>query len=217
MIQILLSGKGQKMDPLVSLYYYAPVCTVMNFVVAAFMELGSFKMDDVWNAGVILLLLNAAVAFMLNVASVFLVRISSPVMFPASMERNPLWCLPANHQQIGKTSGLILMLGSVSKNILLVVASVVFWGTIISPLQMLGYSIATAALVYYSIGYEGFVAHYNTAKQLWEKEGGVVSGNWVSRIVVWTLYAAGFLLLVTGVAVKSGNAPDFLMERLPYF
>jgi len=36
LIQILLSSEsgGQNMDPLVSLYYYAPVCTVMNFLVA---------------------------------------------------------------------------------------------------------------------------------------------------------------------------------------
>jgi hypothetical protein len=73
MIQILLSGEGQNMDPLVSLYYYAPVCTVMNFLVAAATELSSFEMADVWRAGVFILLLNAAVAFMLNVASVFLV------------------------------------------------------------------------------------------------------------------------------------------------
>ena len=76
MIQILLSGAGQKMDPLVSLYYYAPVCTVMNFLVAAAMELSEFRMDDVWRAGGFMLLLNAAVAFLLNVASVFLVSSS---------------------------------------------------------------------------------------------------------------------------------------------
>jgi hypothetical protein len=84
MIQILLSGEGQKMDPLVSLYYYAPVCTVMNFIVAAFMELSTFKMEDVWHAGVFILLLNAAVAFMLNVASVFLVRITPPITPPVA-------------------------------------------------------------------------------------------------------------------------------------
>lgn len=74
MIQILLSGEGQNMDPLVSLYYYAPVCAAMNFFVAAAMELSSFQMADLWRAGVFTLLLNAMVAFMLNVASVFLVR-----------------------------------------------------------------------------------------------------------------------------------------------
>jgi hypothetical protein len=78
MIQILLSGEGQKMDPLVSLYYYAPVCAVMNFLVAAAnpQEIPSFQMADLWRAGPFILLLNAAVAFLLNIASVFLVRYS---------------------------------------------------------------------------------------------------------------------------------------------
>lgn len=76
MIQILLSGEGQNMDPLVSLYYYAPVCAIMNGLVAIVMEMGTFQLVDVWNVGVLTLLANAGVAFLLNVASVFLVRLS---------------------------------------------------------------------------------------------------------------------------------------------
>jgi len=73
MIQILLSGEGQNMDPLVSLYYYAPVCAVMNAIVALVMEMGTFKMEDIWRVGAFVLLANAGVAFLLNVSSVFLV------------------------------------------------------------------------------------------------------------------------------------------------
>lgn len=80
MIQILLSGEGNKMDPLVSLYYYAPVCAVMNFLIALATEWSSFDMAFVWNAGVLVLVSNAAVAFMLNVASVMLVC-RSPFLF----------------------------------------------------------------------------------------------------------------------------------------
>jgi hypothetical protein len=74
MIQILLSDEGQKLDPLVSLYYYAPVCTLMNFIVALVTEVPSFQMEDFWRVGVLIFVLNASVAFALNVASVFLVR-----------------------------------------------------------------------------------------------------------------------------------------------
>ena len=91
MIQILLSGEGQNMDPLVSLYYYAPVCALMNAFVAVVMESGTFKMDDVWRVGVTILLANAGVAFLLNVASVFLVR--------PSLSLAPSL---ANHSQISK-------------------------------------------------------------------------------------------------------------------
>lgn len=75
MIQILLSGEGQNLDPLVSLYYYAPVCTVMNAVVALVTESGSFRMEDLYRVGWMVFVANAGCAFALNVASVVLVRI----------------------------------------------------------------------------------------------------------------------------------------------
>jgi drug/metabolite transporter (DMT)-like permease len=80
LIQILLSGDGQKMDPLVSLYYYAPVCAVMNIIIAIVSEAHKFDLADAAKAGYGLLLLNAMVAFILNVSSVFLVRTSCIVL-----------------------------------------------------------------------------------------------------------------------------------------
>jgi hypothetical protein len=76
MIQVLLSGDGQKMDPLVSLYYYAPVCAVTNIVVAFVYEWSTFQVQDLINVGWPVLLANASVAFLLNIASVFLVSFS---------------------------------------------------------------------------------------------------------------------------------------------
>ena len=64
------------MDPLVSLYYYAPVCAVMNAFVAVVTEMGTFQMGDVWRVGIFVLLANASVAFLLNISSVLLVRLS---------------------------------------------------------------------------------------------------------------------------------------------
>ncbi|GAB1314296.1 Sugar phosphate transporter domain-containing protein [Madurella fahalii] len=130
MIQVLLSGDTQKMDPLVSLYYYAPVCAVMNVIIAIGSEASKFDPADLATAGYSLLLLNAMVAFMLNVSSVFL---------------------------IGKTSGLVMTLTGILKNILLVIISVMIWHTAISWLQFLGYSIALAGLVYYSLGWDQIV------------------------------------------------------------
>lgn len=73
MIQVLLSDDGEKMDPLVSLYYFAPVCGAMNLVVVYFTEAGSFHLANFQSVGIPLLVLNAMVAFCLNIASVFLV------------------------------------------------------------------------------------------------------------------------------------------------
>jgi drug/metabolite transporter (DMT)-like permease len=84
MVEVLLKGEGEgelgRMDPLVSLYYYAPVCAAMNCVVALLTEASTFNVSDIFNTGLLVLILNAAVAFMLNVSSVFLVRICLPVI-----------------------------------------------------------------------------------------------------------------------------------------
>ena len=103
LIQILLSGEGQKMDPLVSLYYYAPVCALMNLIVAAANpnELPAFVMADFWRVGPFVMLANAGVAFFLNMASVFLVchlcpirkmRLTIPDWENLRPSHDPLWC-----------------------------------------------------------------------------------------------------------------------------
>ena len=75
MVERLLSGAEFKMDPLVSLYYYAPVCAVMNLTVALFWEIPSVTMEQVYAVGLGTLFLNASVAFCLNVSVVFLVSL----------------------------------------------------------------------------------------------------------------------------------------------
>ncbi|PYH88279.1 TPT-domain-containing protein [Aspergillus ellipticus CBS 707.79] len=134
MIQILVSDEGQKMDPLVTLYYSAPVCAATNFLIAAVVELREFSWGVVGETGVGVLVANAAVGFMLNV-SIFVL--------------------------IGKTSGLTMTLVSVPKNILLIVCSVLIWGTVISGLQILGYAVALLGLLYYSVGWETIKSRYD--------------------------------------------------------
>ena len=134
MVERLLSGGEFKMDPLVSLYYFAPVCATMNFIIWIFMEMPKMTMDDVTNLGSFVLLSNASVAFALNVAVV---------------------CL------IGRTSSLVLTLSGVVKDILLVVASMVLFLDPVSPLQAFGYSIALCGLMYYKLGNDkmkGYIA-----------------------------------------------------------
>jgi len=198
MIQILLSGEGQSMDPLVSLYYYAPVCAVMNFLVAAAMELSSFQMADLWRVGIFTFLANAGVAFLLNVASVFL---------------------------IGKTSGLVMTLCGVLKNILLVIASVIIWGSIITGLQFIGYGIATAGLIYYGVGYEGIQIYYNVgqtyAKKLWEGEPDTATtqqSTTLRKALLISLYVTIVLLLVLGITLKTSRGAEFyheMTQKLP--
>jgi hypothetical protein len=73
MVERLLSGGEFKMDPLVSLYYFAPACATMNLFIWLFMEMPKMSIQNITDLGVFTLLANACVAFMLNVAVVFLV------------------------------------------------------------------------------------------------------------------------------------------------
>jgi drug/metabolite transporter (DMT)-like permease len=141
MVQRLLTG-DLKMDPLVSLYYFAPICAVMNFVMFLGFEAGTVSWADIEHVGLFTLTLNAATALALNVAVVFLVR-----YLPSSLGLDP-----ADPIQIGKTSSLVLTLCGVLKDILLVAASILIWSTTVTFLQFFGYSIALGGLVYYKLG-----------------------------------------------------------------
>lgn len=74
MIQILLHG--MKMDPLVSLHYFAPVCAIINACILPFIE-GFAPFRDLHKVGLLVLLSNAGIAFALNVAAVFLISVGS--------------------------------------------------------------------------------------------------------------------------------------------
>ncbi|WRT67032.1 uncharacterized protein IL334_003998 [Kwoniella shivajii] len=119
MIQILL--QGLKMDPLCSLHYYAPVCSIINACFLPFTE-GLAPFREFMRIGPMVMLSNAAVAFGLNVAAVFL---------------------------IGAAGGLVLTLAGVFKDILLISSSVIFFGSPITPIQIFGYSLALGGMVAY--------------------------------------------------------------------
>lgn len=103
------------MDPLVSLYYFAPVCATLNALLIPVYE-GSAPFHLVWDRlGPLIMITNASCAFCLNIAVVFL---------------------------IGCASSLVLTLSGVIKDILLVVGSVVLMGSTVTFLQVVGYAIA---------------------------------------------------------------------------
>jgi hypothetical protein len=79
MTQRLLSSADFKMDPLVSLYYFAPICAVMNGLVALYWEFPRVTMEEVYYVGLFTFFLNGLCAFMLNVSVVFLVSQLIPV------------------------------------------------------------------------------------------------------------------------------------------
>ncbi|KAM0328528.1 hypothetical protein ACHAQA_004935 [Verticillium albo-atrum] len=189
MIQVLLKGdeSAQKMDPLVSLYYYAPVCAVTNFLVAAIAEFPTFEYEDLQRTGYSILFLNASVAFGLNVASVFL---------------------------IGKTSSLVMTLTGILKNILLIGVSVLIWNTSVSGLQCFGYSLALFGLVIYSTGLDQMKTHaINTF--VWARNAVTTGGGedgrispLVRRVLIAAVVVFIFVALVMGYLY--GGSRDFL-------
>ncbi|EAW09839.1 UDP-galactofuranose transporter [Aspergillus clavatus NRRL 1] len=167
MVQRLLSSAEFKMDPLVSLYYFAPVCAVMNGVTALFVEVPNLTMTHIYNVGVWTLLANAVVAFLLNVSVVFL---------------------------IGKTSSLVMTLCGVLKDILLVAASMMIWQTPVTPIQFFGYSIALIGLVYYKLGADKIREYAGQANRSWAEYGATHPGQRKS-IIIGAVVLIFFLLI----------------------
>jgi len=73
--------------------------------------------------------------------------------------------------QVGKTSSLVLTLCGVLKDIMLVVASMLIWGTPVSTLQFFGYSIALAGMLYYKLGVEQLKGYASQLGRSWSEFG----------------------------------------------
>ncbi|KAJ5629813.1 sugar phosphate/phosphate translocator [Penicillium herquei] len=169
MVQRLLSSAEFKMDPLVSLYYYAPACALTNGVVTIFTDLPRLTMADIYGLGVGTLIANALVAFLLNASVVLL---------------------------IGKTSAVVLTMAGILKDILLVCASMLIFRDPVTPLQFFGYSIALAGLCYYKLGAEKIqslstdvrlqVGEYRRSNPA--KAKGIAAGA-VATVILIVLYA----------------------------
>lgn len=74
---LTLSTNDQKMDPLVSLYYFAPACAVMNGLLSLVVESPRLTWQHVQHVGYATFLLSAFVAFTLNVITVLVVSLFS--------------------------------------------------------------------------------------------------------------------------------------------
>jgi drug/metabolite transporter (DMT)-like permease len=171
MVQRLLSSAEFKMDPLVSLYYFAPACAIMNSVFCLFFEVPNMKMDDIWHVGVITLIANASIAFLLNVSVVFL---------------------------IGKTSSLVLTLSGVLKDILLVFASMIIFRDPVSLTQAFGYAIALAGLIYYKLGADKLKEYVGQGQRSWAEYG--TRHPALKKLIVLGLVLTTFILILGGLA-----------------
>jgi len=106
--------------------------------------------------------------------------------------------------QIGKTSVLVLTLCGVLKDIMLVAASMLIWGTHVSGLQFFGYSIALGGMVYYKLGYDALKNYATDAGRQWAEFG---ANRPALRKIVVIACAAVFVFFLLG-AIAPSYAPD---------
>ncbi|KAI1480401.1 hypothetical protein K445DRAFT_322123 [Daldinia sp. EC12] len=181
LVQALLSSAEYKMDPLVSLYYFAPICAVMNGVVALIWEVPQVSIAEVYHVGLFTFFLNGLCAFLLNVSVVFL---------------------------IGKTSAVIMTLCGVLKDVMLVVASMIIWGTPVSGLQAFGYTIALAGMVYYKLGLEAIKGYAGEASRQWAEFGAARPA--LRKVVVIAAALLFVFILFGGLAPSSYDPSQYL-------
>ncbi|PHU14802.1 putative sugar phosphate/phosphate translocator [Capsicum chinense] len=127
MIQILLSSRGIKLNPIATLYYVAPSCLIFLSIPWVFVEYPVLRESYMRGVGLNLDFTifgtNCLCAFALNLA-VFLV--------------------------VGKTSALTMNIGGVVKDWLLIAFS---WSVIkdsVTPLNLIGYGLAFLGVAYYN-------------------------------------------------------------------
>jgi hypothetical protein len=57
------------------------------------------------------------------------------------------------------------------------------WGTIVTGLQVFGYAIATAGLVYYGLGWNGIVEVYEKSQVIWNDRGQNLRGSRLTMVM----------------------------------
>ena len=87
------------------------------------------------------------------------------------------------------------------KDILLVIASVLIWGTMISHLQMFGYSIALLGMLWFKFGKEKIKEYLTQGGRAWAELG-------ATRPVLRKLLILG-LVIVTVFVLLGGFAPSY--------
>ena len=123
LIQILLQSRGLKLNSITTLYYVAPASLICLTIPFCIFELPNVLVTDMTLFNPLILLTNALAAFALNL-SVFLL--------------------------IGQTSALTMNIAGVVKDWMLIALSVVLFGSPVSTLNLVGYSVAFIGVCLYN-------------------------------------------------------------------
>ena len=102
---------------------------------------------------------------------------------------------------------MVLTLCGVLKDIMLVVASMMIWGTPVTSLQFFGYSIALGGMVYYRLGYDQIKGYAGEAGRQWAEFG--------ARKPVLRKVSVIVLAVFVLFALFGGLAPTYAPEYDP--
>lgn len=139
LIQILLQGE-KGMNPLKTLYYFAPICFLINASLILPIE-GMVAITSIPRLGFGTLFINCCLTFALNLSAVYLLAVSTMVLSLAKV----VYVL----SRLSPTIDIGLTISLDRKDIILVVGSALVLGDEIAPIQMVGYGIATVGLAVY--------------------------------------------------------------------
>jgi hypothetical protein len=98
-----------------------------------------------------------------------------------------------------------MTLCGVLKDVMLVVASMIIWGTQVTALQFFGYSIALAGMVYYKLGYDALKGYAAEAGRHWAEFG--TTRPVLRRISIIVLVVLTVFVLLGGLAPT--YAPEY--------
>ena len=122
LINKILVSRGLKLKPIAFLYYMAPLCAVVLFIPWTIRE-APIVFTNATIPSPVILASNASIAFLLNLATMALIKF---------------------------TSALTLNVSGVFKDLLLILYSVFVNGATVTPVQYVGYSIAACGVAGYS-------------------------------------------------------------------
>ena len=99
-----------------------------------------------------------------------------------------------------------MTLCGVLKDILLVCASMIIWGTPVTLIQFFGYSMALAGMIYFKLGKDNIKNAFSEGQRKWAEYG--VNHPAQRKIVVFFLVIITMFLLVTGLSPQFGYDPS---------
>jgi len=150
LLELRLKSQGYKLNPLSSIMVFAPMTASLLLICGFLLDRDGLSVEAIERIGQLTLLANAFIAFALNIAIYLAIQVAS---------------------------GLVFTLAGVVKDIMIISSSVVVFGTIISPLQVSGYSLALVALQVYGQVSKATASFDQT---------GIMLGLWELTKEVWT-------------------------------